>query len=840
MAKKFNIAIGTDMGGIKNVSHDWSEVVSLLTAHTITAEKSNKYFVAGHFTGESRKEANLLGRSLLTLDIDNYEGELADLHLDVEIALDGLAFAAYSTHSHKPAAPRIRIAIPLIREVSAQQYRQLSRRFVSELDIELPIDTCSYVPNQCMFLPNAPKKEWCWSYVQKGKALQVDDYLKSVVETDTGSGELVLIDDDDDGDFTKDIPLELSDIEVDSYINALDNTDLDYEAWMRVGAAIHHQTRGSKKGFLKWVDWSKKSEKHDGSQMKTKWRSFGRSVKVVKFSTIIWMVKEAGGMPESSITQLITEASAIEDMSAYQAFRDKILTIDEIILPPDVRAVVASRVYDHFGRHNGMPRADIKKAMTPKRKSGAAMLLATQHGMSTKDRSFGRGLPKWLADWVYVQTQSKFANWRDGYSIAADAFNATYSRESACIKAELSASQYATIAACIPVVVDTVWWPNADRMVKHEGKMLLNEYHDNGITPCDPDELYSEEGERVVGLLLQHTEMLLTRQPDREILLDWIAWVVQNPGKKIRWAVLLQGGEGCGKTYYAELMQNMLGSSVRKLDTSAVSGRFTSWGYGALVNVIEELRVAGSNRFEVVDRLKPFITNPVVQIEEKGRDHRDIPNFTSYMGLTNHKDAIPLSDSDRRWWVIFARIQSEAALFNYLGGREAAEAYFTELFDTTELRADVLKRFFLDRKISPSFNPNGRAPVSPDKDEMRNLMTSPERMLIEELLDQHACSVVSDSLVDITYLNDQTVLEGRELPKTRALSAILSELGYQPISKKRVRVKETKRYHYIWFKPTSRAFEDDGEDGALAVVRNHFANGGDGDDLDDDESWMDC
>jgi len=58
-------------------------------------------------------------------------------------------------------------------------------------------------------------------------------------------------------------------------IAELPNDDIDYEDWLNIGAAIHHQTDGSRAGFNLWTTYSAKSGKHDASLMKTKWRSFG-------------------------------------------------------------------------------------------------------------------------------------------------------------------------------------------------------------------------------------------------------------------------------------------------------------------------------------------------------------------------------------------------------------------------------------------------------------------------------------------------------------------------------------------------------------------------------------
>ena len=42
------------------------------------------------------------------------------------------------------------------------------------------------------------------------------------------------------------------------------------------------------------------------------------------------------------------------------------------------------------------------------------------------------------------------------------------------------------------------------------------------------------------------------------------------------------------------------------------------------------------------------------------------PNFTNYLLLTNYKDALPITNDDRRFCVMYGRIQNESELFDYL------------------------------------------------------------------------------------------------------------------------------------------------------------------------------
>ncbi len=58
--------------------------------------------------------------------------------------------AVYSTHSHTPEMPRLRIVAPFTRDVSADEFVAVSRYMAAELGMDM-FDECS-------FIPKAPKK----------------------------------------------------------------------------------------------------------------------------------------------------------------------------------------------------------------------------------------------------------------------------------------------------------------------------------------------------------------------------------------------------------------------------------------------------------------------------------------------------------------------------------------------------------------------------------------------------------------------------------------------------------------------------------------------------------
>lgn len=576
--------------------------------------------------------------------------------------------------------------------------------------------------------------------------------------------------------------------DISAYMDKLPVDDVNgYDSWLQVGMAISHQTGNSKDGLRLWGKWSKQSVHYDAAEIKSKWRNFEKrdTSNPITFASVI---ARAGGKVALSTHKAETfeeRAQTITTKAEYAQLRDDIKAMTKSVLPDDVRAMLANTMAKSVGKEIGINRTEIKKALMPSKR------------LSSNEEKPKR--PSWAADWVYIEKLCEFANTHLNYSIKKEAFNAKYDRQMECLIAEKSASTMALTDYAIDTVVDTMFWPGANTIFDYNNMPMLNSY---SIAGCLVADEIDDDGQSVIDMFLRHIDFTLSDEREKRILLDWLAFVVQNPGERVNWALLLQGAQGTGKSYFVKLLQLILGDHVKNLDPSAISGRFTSWAHGSLVVAVEEIRISGANKYEVLDRMKPFISNDTVQIEEKGRDHRTVPNFTSYLLLTNHKDAIPITTGDRRYCVLFSRVQTEAQLFAELGGEQKASDYFDHLFNETKRRCDVLANYFYNYKISADFSNRGRAPDTVARQKMMNNSASSDRMLLEDAIANNECGVINESIIDITYLNDLCVFDGIELPKSRTLSAILLEMNYEHIDKKRIKIKSTNKYHYVWIDST--------------------------------------
>ena len=772
-------------------------------------------FIGGVREDESRgREANVRWRTVATIDYDALAVGIDDVQFTLQLSLD-CAFVAYSTFRHTPDAPRVRLCVPLERPVSEGEYGAVVDEIVRTVGLGVP-DNCSYVMNQLMFLPSHRPGVEPWSLRNDGAAWPVGEVVEGVHIEHTPDADA---DAEDDGDDLMRLvvaqPLDITDGEVDAALETYEAEGLDYDAWLRVGMALYHQFQGGDEGWGRWLAWSERSAKHDPRQMRTKWRSFGSGSRErpVTFASVI---KMAGGLQRAveirpggqTFEALRLRAEAVSSMDEYRSLRNEVREMNDARLPKDMRSIIIGTVHEAWA----------KGAMIGKREVNAAFKFV---GKSARPLGDDADRPEWLEDWVFCESDSTFERVSVRHSVNAMSWRMMHDRMPEVIASGVDAVTFASTHSRIPTVAGLMYWPGAGEIfLGPDGMRRLNSFADSGVDPCASLE-GDEDGQRVVDLFMAHVRNTVRDERERRILIDFMAFVIQNPGKRVRWALLLHGIEGNGKSYFFNVMQHALGANARVVSTTAIDSGFTGWAEGAILIGVEEIRIAGTNKYAVLDKMKPLITNDTIAVVHKGRDEKAIPNFASYMMMTNHADAIPVGDNDRRYCVITTRHTRKEDLYEQHNGKEGVTAYFNTLFAETARRSDALARMLMDWKVSADFHEGGRAPETDGLVAMRSLHVSEERDDLENLIERYACRVIGPDLLDVTELRNMALIDAEEMPRTKALGHILSDMGYTQIPSRRVKLKDRSN-HYVWYRVGRIAPQD-----AVNTVRRHNEPGSD-------------
>lgn len=269
---------------------------------------------------------------------------------------------------------------------------------------------------------------------------------------------------------------------------------------------------------------------------------------------------------------------------------------------------------------------------------------------------------------------------------------------------------------------------------------------------------------------------ILPNQNDQRILIEYLAHNVKFKGYKIPWSPMLQSTEGIGKTIFRELMAYALGDmyvySPKAPELVKSGSTFNAWMRNKLMIVVDEIKI--DERRELIEILKPMITDARVEIQSKGVDQDMEDNAANWLFFSNHKDAIPINKNGRRYAIFYSVLQTKADM-------DAAgmnDAYFSNLWrwlrDGGGLSAitHYLQTYPLERGGIPL-----RAPDTSSRAEALSQSRSPLELLI--------CEAVSDNLVGFSggYIStiaaiSRAKMAGIRSPNTQTVQKCLEAMGY--------------------------------------------------------------
>lgn len=161
-------------------------------------------------------------------------------------------------------------------------------------------------------------------------------------------------------------------------------------------------------------------------------------------------------------------------------------------------------------------------------------------------------------------------------------------------------------------------------------------------------------------------------------LMGWMARAVQRPGEAGQVAVVLRGGKGVGKSFFAKVFGSLFGRHFLQISNSShLVGNFNSHLRDVVVLFADEAFYAGDKKH--ASTLKTLITEETIQIEAKGVDVESSPNYVHLIMASNDDHVVPASGDERRFLVldVSAEKQQQAPYFRAIvdqldnGGREA-------------------------------------------------------------------------------------------------------------------------------------------------------------------------
>lgn len=744
--------------------------------------KNGPYICACEFTSDTRCDANAGRLNLVCLDLDTDDDGttpeyLREIHVAPDLAvgqLDPFNVAIYETASSTPEAPRLRIVVDADLPPSRQTLRKAVNHICRKLGIPEKFKGLreSTVISQPMFRPvqfAGEEGSPVLATRTTGRALTEEDLA---AEDDPQDARRYAWGGTDDPSCGLDqLPLQgVKPEDIREPLFAID-PDIGYEQWTHIAAALKHQFRNeeqAEEAYHLFDEWSSSGSKYRGSEETFgKWRSFkpdAMGKQAVTLRSLFHYAQEAGWKPvkvaaitRDALTQWIKDTECVETLQSEGPQRIAAMPFRSTTGDDTMLEILRRRLV-HLGCH-GAKVSSLRADMKRERKA--------------KAKEEEKEVPGWLRPYCYCPPMGKFihVNKGSGLAIGKEAFDLTFGKHipEDSEGRRPAASSFAMDVIQLRTVDGTTYDPRffEDRFFSHEGRDYLNEYN-----PASVPELDHTKKERVGEIFYNHLLVLCGSREHADLVLWYLAHIVQRPGVKIRWMHLIQSAEGAGKSILYYLMDAAIGRGNSKIVNPSQfnSGSWNDWAVGCQFLVIEELMLKGKDRAATANLYKDFLTNQTINLVAKYKNATVVQNVANAIAFTNHHSPIHLDESNRRYHVIKSPLQTRDHVVQL-----TESGHFVPLDKIIKRHGGALRAYLLDVKIPDDFPTDGPAPKSRFTDQ---LIAESRNHVIDDI--ERIMEDAEDPLIAPDLIHYQRLEQMLDLRNNHPLSHYLYTMGFEP------------------------------------------------------------
>lgn len=391
------------------------------------------------------------------------------------------------------------------------------------------------------------------------------------------------------------------------------------------------------------------------------------------------------------------------------------------------------------------------------------------------------GKQQWFKNCFFVESEGKIFS-PTGRFMNQTQFNGKYGGKEFCLKA---AGGKTTDEAWKAALRSTDWTiPKVDHCrflpQKKPFEIIVDDMGRKGLNTYIPANIKTVSGD--VSLWIDYLSKIFCTREDVNIFNSYIAHCIKYPGWKIPWAILLQSAKGVGKQMIGEVLKHSIGEmySYQPDAEELVTGvsQFNGWMSNKLLIIVDEVRVGDRN--DLMNGLKTIITDRRIAIERKGVDQEMEDNVANWVFFSNHKDAFPIDENERRYCIFYSALQS-AQQIEQAG---LTKEYFDKMYHWLE-REDGYKKlayWYLNYPIEKGSLPH-RAPHTSSYEEVIRIGRSPLRVLLDEKIESGERGFRAGYVSLTMFAKAVAESSMRTKPAEHTLRAIIEQRGYVELGK---------------------------------------------------------
>lgn len=249
-----------------------------------------------------------------------------------------------------------------------------------------------------------------------------------------------------------------------------------------------------------------------------------------------------------------------------------------------------------------------------------------------------------------------------------------------------------------------------------------------------------------VELFLEHLRYLMPEPGDADTFLDWLAHVEQHPEVLPHYGWLhISERTGLGRNWVASVLARVWrGLVAPNVDLpELLASPFNGQLAGRVLAIVDEIREGGGDSYRNAEKLKSLVNAETRTVNPKyGRQFLEF-NACRWLIFSNHANALPVDEHDRRWRVVAVNQPARA------------ESVYAQLYNALndEGFINAVGWHLANRDIS-GFRPGERPPMNRSKRLVIGASRSMLREMADDLIQDEALpDIVSNATVAL-YLSD--------------------------------------------------------------------------------------
>lgn len=211
-----------------------------------------------------------------------------------------------------------------------------------------------------------------------------------------------------------------------------------------------------------------------------------------------------------------------------------------------------------------------------------------------------------------------------------------------------------------------------------------------------------------------------------EPFLDWLAHIEQKPGELPHYGFLhISKNTGLGRNWVSSVLTQVFrGYCAPGIDlVRLLTGQFNRVLASKVLIIVDEIKAAtAGERWKYSEKLKSIVTAEQREINGKNANEYWERNAGRFLVLSNHLDALPLDETDRRWYVHYTTKMAKSP-------EEYLKLY--QLLKNPDFVDSVV--YFLRVRDISHFNPGERPPMNDAKSQVMEELRSDLDNALEHL-----------------------------------------------------------------------------------------------------------